>query len=170
MLDLYTWKNGTAKQSPAEFRSYYEALDRGNQNVVWPDHAKEPLYGYRNTPFFPEFGAFLPLQDAHSAYQEAREHDFWPANFWPMFHDDAILMDIDPASATFGQVHLWSPSLLILEPELYYDSLETMFTTYIAALDANFIPFGDELEPNFSNYGALAAQLNPLSAPTSWRS
>lgn len=169
LLAVYLWKDGTAKQNLAEFTVYFATLDAGNQHVVWPDQTLEPLATfYRNTPFFPEIGTFMPIHDALESYQQAREHDFWPANFWPIFHDDALLLDLDPESRTYGQVHLYSPTLLILEPEPYYDSLEIMFTTYLAALKANLVPFGNELEPNFSNYGALAANLNPLSA-ISWR-
>lgn len=169
LLAVYLWKNGTAKQSKAEFAAYFAKLDAGNQQVVWPDQTQEPSATfYQNTPFFPEIGTFMPLDDALASYQQAREHDFWPTNFWPIFHDDALLVDIDSESRTYGQVHLCSPSLLILEPEPYYDSLETMFTTYLAALKVNLVPFGDDLEPNFSNYSALAAELNPLSI-ASWR-
>jgi hypothetical protein len=170
LLAVYLWKNGTAKQNLAEFTAYFTALDAGNQKAIWPDQTIEPSSTfYRNTPFFPEIGTFMPVNDALASYQDACEHDFWPANFWPIFHDDAVLLNLDPESNSYGQIYLYSPSLLILEPEPYYDSLEIMFTTYLAALKAKLLPFGDELEPNFSSYSALAAELNPLSI-ISWRS
>lgn len=168
LLALYTWRNGTNTQNKTEFLTWFATLDSGNQQAVWPDQTKEPAaFAYRATPFFPETGAFMPLHDATFAYREAQQEDFWPANFWPIFHDDSLLLDINPASNTYGQVHLQSYSLLIMEPEPYYDSLESMFTTYLEALRSGLVPFEPELEPGFSQYRELAAQLNPLSA-ASW--
>lgn len=164
LLALYAWKNGTAKQSATEFATYFATLDAGNQNVLWPDRTKKPRsYCYCRTDFFPEIGTFIPLLDAATSYREAKEENFWPANFWPIFNDDTLLLDVDAASKTYGQVHLYSPSLIILEPAPYYDSLNAMFTTYLTALMNGFVPYGPDFELNFSNYRKLAKRLNPLS-------
>ena len=169
LLALYTWHNGTAQYSPAEFAAYLATLEPANQQTLWPDQTQAPVnYPYRGTDFFPEIGAFMPLQDSADSYQQALQYEFWPANFWPIFHDDSLLINLNPASTTYGQIHLYSPSLLILEPEPYYDSLELMFSTFLKALKTELVPFGDELEPNFSLYNTLAGQMNPLS--DYWRS
>ncbi len=169
LMALYTWKNGTAMQSAAEFAAYFAKLDTGNQAVLWPDQSqKPPGYCYRTTDFLPEIGVFMPLGEAATAYWEAKQKNYWPANFWPVFHDDVLLLDLDPDSATYGQVHYHSPSLMIFEPEPYYDSLESMFIGYLTALQSRIVPFGPDSEPGFSQYHELATRLNPLS--TFWRS
>jgi hypothetical protein len=79
-------------------------------------------------------GIMMPLELAVSMYAlEVRVQKSFKKNFFPLFTSgggDYILMHLDEKKRTYGQLFLYSPSILLSgKPVSIYDSLNSLFQT-----------------------------------------
>jgi hypothetical protein len=91
-------------------------------------------------------GKMLPLEEAINHYTAYLKDSLWRKGCFPLFTTNAgdyLLYDIDESSSTYGMLLLYSPSLLIVEPETAYDSLENFFETVIACYNQGIYKFNE---------------------------
>ena len=111
-------------------------------------------------------GIMLPLEYAISLYLlEVKVQNKFKKYFLPIFTNgggDYILMNFDSKSKSYGQLFLYSPSLLMTEdPMSIYDSLETLFETILFIYKENGYVFKSEvLEVNYEIENKISRQLN----------
>lgn len=134
LLALYTWKNGQS----------YQGVPSGKLRFGAP-------------------GVLYPLEVAVQEYALSQQEHFYEPHFFPLFHDDALLLNLDPQSPHYGRLYLYSPSLIVLTPERMYDSLEAMLGTFTACFAQGIYGYdaGGYFDYNQDAEWALAKALNP---------
>lgn len=104
------------------------------QLYCWKNGIKADSSKYIGEFDLSSFGKMIPLEEALTHYNMSIKDKIWSENYFPLFTTNAgdyLLYDIDKKSSTYGMLLLYSPSLLIVEPETIYDSLESFFDTLI---------------------------------------
>jgi hypothetical protein len=115
------------------------------------------------------FGSFqLSLEAIAEHIKANKEQDIWPESFIPLIMDNTgqfILYNNKPGKS-FGRLCLYSASLLIIEPEIIFDSVASMIRTTIESYEQRaqfYDPIEDWLDINFSKYRKIAKKINSES-------
>jgi len=116
-------------------------------------------------------GIMMPLELAVSIYAlEARVQKSFKKDFFPLFTSgggDYILMHLDEKKKTYGQLFLYSPSILLSsKPVSIYDSLNTLFQTTLEVYKKRGYYFNEvdkTLEVVYEIEKEVAIEMNPKS-------
>lgn len=122
---------------------------------------------YQNIPSgklsFGVNGGFFPLDTSIEMYQQHFREQF--PFFFPIFWDDSFLISLDSKSADYGKVFIYSPSLLILEPQSCFDSLAGMIKTFSKCFETGIFGYDDEefFTSTGDRYWDVMKKMNPNS-------
>ena len=116
-------------------------------------------------------GIMMPLELATSMYSlEAKVQKAFKKDFFPLFTNgggDYILMHLDEKKKTFGQLFLYSPSILLNDkPVSIYDSLMGLFKTVLEIYTRRGYFFNETdktLEVDYDIENEIATKMNPKS-------
>lgn len=116
-------------------------------------------------------GIIMPLELAVSMYAlEARVQKSFKKGFFPLFTSgggDYILMHLDEKKKTYGQLFLYSPSILLSsKPVSIYDSLNSLFHTTLEVYKKRGYYFNEvdkTLEVVYEIEKEIAIKMNPKS-------
>jgi hypothetical protein len=135
LIDFYKWKNGTC----------FKDIPTGKLN-----------FGIN--------GVFISLNDCLDMYVHNLSENLYTATFFPIFSDDTHLINLDKNSSSFGGIFIYSPSLLINEPTLCFDSLYTMIETLLVCFQSKIFWYEDGIfEYDVIEAWNISAKLNPKS-------
>jgi len=90
---------------------------------------------------------------------------WWESHFVPIAADGGglyLLFNSMPGE-NYGRIYLFCPSLLVIDPEICYDSLQTLLETTIAACEQGIAYYDEEQEDldfDSKKYRKLAAKMN----------
>jgi hypothetical protein len=87
-------------------------------------------------------GVFFPLQDSIEMYQKFIVEQF--PSFFPIFWDDTFLINLNAESEDYQKVFIYSPPLLIIEPQSCYDSLKAMIRTFVTCFRQGIFSYDNE--------------------------
>jgi len=141
-VDLYKWKNGVS--------NLFQGGNIGQLEL------------FAN-------GIMLPLEYAISTYTlEVKVQKKFNSYFFPIFTSgggDYILINFNTKSKLFGQLFLYSPSLLMTNaPMSIYDSLEVLFETILSIYKEKGYSFKNNvLEVDYEIESLISRRLNPKS-------
>ncbi len=109
-------------------------------------------------------GVFFPLQDSIEMYQSFIGEQF--PSFFPLFWDDTFLINLDTESKDYQKIFIYSPSLLITEPQSCYDNLPTMIRTFLTCFQKGIFSYDREgfFQEQFELTAETSKSLNPFSA------
>ncbi len=110
-------------------------------------------------------GSFIDLEYAMEVYRYFIQQEFsWAAQMFPLSWDNNLLFSLND-----GVIFLYAPSLLVVEPESIYDSMETMLISFITLLEQGIIRYSKngESELDFNKRFEVSKQINPNS--TYWK-
>lgn len=151
----------------------FSKLDISNDELKklyqWRNGIKVDTGKYVGEFDFCSHGKMLPLEEAIVHYEAYIKDSLWKKNYFPLFTTNAgdyLLYDIDKNSKTYGMLLLYSPSLLIVEPETAYDSLENFFETIISCYQQGIYKFNESdntLEVDFDRESKITSKKNPKS-------
>jgi hypothetical protein len=112
-------------------------------------------------------GVFFPLQNSVEMYRNFTGEQF--PLFFPIFWDDTFLIDLDAQSPDYRKIFIYSPDLLITEPQSCYDSLPTMIRTFLTCFQKGIFSYDREgfFQEQFELTAETSKNLNPLS--TYWK-
>jgi hypothetical protein len=142
VVELYMWKNGV--------------------NGLYQGTNIEQLELFAN-------GIMFSLEFAISMYAlEVRVEKKFKKTFLPMFTSgggDYILMNFDVKSKSYGQLFLYSTSILMTEtPMPIYDSLESLFETVLSVYKGKGYYFTEDVfKVDYDIEKKISKQLNPKS-------
>jgi len=107
-------------------------------------------------------GVFFPVEISMKVYNDNKT-DF--VNYFPIFSDDSYLLNLDPMSKDAGKISIYCPSLQIMEPQSYFDSMTSMIETFIACFRRGcfFYDKNGYFEQDYSLSFELAKEINPNS-------
>ena len=98
-------------------------------------------------------------------YTRAIKNNEYEKYFFPVFSDNSFLINLDNTSNNFGQIFIFSPSLVIIEPISYYDSLKSAFCTILTCIKEKAFWYDNdgffEYDPNLRK--EITKKLNPNS-------
>jgi hypothetical protein len=109
-----------------------------------------------------KFGSFIGMEDALRVYRYFIEEEAnpWAKQMFPLSWDDSLLFGLND-----GVIYLYAPSLLVIEPESVYDSMETLLITQITLLEQGVIRYSKKGEDkvDFKKMSEISKQINPNS-------
>ena len=116
-------------------------------------------------------GIMLPFEYAVSSYVlEAKTHKLFKKEYFPLFTSgggDYILVNMDERKAFYGQLFLFSPSILLTNnPIAIYDSIATLFDTLLETYRLSGYYFKSDssvLEVDYGIENEVALRMNPKS-------
>lgn len=114
-------------------------------------------------------GKMLPLEEALVHYELCTKDNLWGNNFFPLLSSNAgdfLLYNTDRKSKTYGMLCFYSPSLLIVEPETSYDSIESFCKTVIACYQQEAYKYNESdnrLEVSDDDEFKISSEKNPRS-------
>lgn len=141
IVEMYSWKNGV--------KGMYE----------------NPVH---NLELFPN-GIMLPFEYAVSSYAlEVKSQKLFGKEYFPLFASgggDYILMNMDDTKKSYGQLFLFSPSVLLTsKPVSIYDTLSTLFETLLEIYYQKGYYFnGNGLEIDYDIEKEVSMRMNPNS-------
>ena len=108
-------------------------------------------------------GVFYPLADSVKIYKDFQD-EF--VDYFPIFSDDSYLILMNKESKDFGKIFIYSPSLVIVEPEGIFDSLSCMIETFIIGFREGIFFYDAD---NYFDWDSprrrdMAKKLNPNSS------
>lgn len=135
----------------------------------WQNGIKADTGKYIGEFDFCSQGKMLPLEEAATHYEIYIKENQWKKNYFPLITThagDYLLYDVDKDSKTYGMLLFYSPSLLIVEPETAYDSLESFFETIISCYQQGIYKFNESsntLEVDHNREFKISIEKNPKS-------
>jgi hypothetical protein len=108
-------------------------------------------------------GGFFPLQESVDMYRSFTEKQF--PLFFPIFWDDTFLINLDVESVDYGKIFIYSPSLLIIEPQSCYDGLQQMIRTFQTCFQKGIFSYDADgfFHKSYDLCSETSRRLNPLS-------
>ena len=171
---------GELKRIGAPVLDYFlNGLDRDDIISLFRESSIEPtdelieLYQWRNGLGFKDIpvgrlifgieGVFYPLQESLKIFNEFGEADW--IKYFPVFSDDAFLIQLNKEAKDYGRICIHSPALIINEPQSYFDSLSTMIETCIICFRNGFFSYDTNgfFEQDYDKSLEVARNLNPNS-------
>lgn len=146
IVELYKWKNGV-------------------------DMSMQKHIGEFN--FF-SIGNMLPLEQAIKHYEIYVMDRHWKSNYFPLFTTNAgdfLLFDFDSRSVTYGMLLIYSPGLLVVEPETAYNSIESFIYTIITCYEQGVYNYNENentLDIDIDKEFEVSSELN--SKAEYWKS
>ncbi len=113
-----------------------------------------------------EMDTFLSLETIARKMAVNENYKLWAAFFIPLMANSTgeyILFNSNFNSSSYGQLYLYSESLLIFEPVSCYDSISSLINITIVAYKEGIFkydPIDDWLDINILKYNELARRLN----------
>ncbi len=108
-----------------------------------------------------QFGSFICMEDALRVYHYYIQEEYsWAKQMFPLSWDDSLLFGLGD-----GIIYLVAPSLLVIEPQSIYDSMETMLITQITLFEQGVIRYskkGDD-KVDFKKRSEISKHINPNS-------
>jgi hypothetical protein len=137
LISLYEWKNGMS--TPSDMPS----------GKTW-------------------FGVgchFYSLKDSIVEYNLSIKEEFYENHFFPIFHHDTFLINLDHNSEDFNKIFIYCPALTIIEPESYYDSINNMIDTLTVCFEKRISWYDSEdfIQYDPKQFFAICKELNPKS-------
>jgi hypothetical protein len=111
------------------------------------------------------FGVFAPLEIAIKSYKDlVFTQKLIKPSFFPILVEDFLLINIDPESKSKGALYFFSPSLVIMNPQKMFLSIEHFLRTHIEFYEKNIISFDHEKKRiiNFDQLLKTGKEMNPL--------
>lgn len=122
--------------------------------------------------FFGLKGFFIPISQIKECYQDRVDESWVVSNeplgkyLLPISYDDDLMVCLKPNSRFLGAVYIISPALLILEPCMIFDSIETMVLGITEAHNLNLYSYDDDgflLDFDVEKEAEVFKKLNPKS-------
>lgn len=166
-IDAPVQKYFNAGLSEAEIRNLFRQIG------LTPSEELIQIYTWRNGLRYKELpsgklsfglnGVFFPLQDSIDMYRSFVADQF--PLFFPLFWDDTFLINLNVGSKDYQMIFIYSPSLLITEPQSCYDSLETMIHTLVTCFQKGIFSYDAEgfFKEQHRLTAAVSRSINPLS-------
>jgi len=112
--------------------------------------------------YFGVSGIFYPVKTSVDIYQRSLE---FLKYFFPVFSDDSFLINLNKESENFGKVFIYSPALLINEPQGCYDSIDSMVETYLTCFQQKIFYYDADgfFQENYDQSNLVSRSLNPNS-------
>ena len=108
-------------------------------------------------------GVFFPLPVSIEMYQRFISEKL--PSLFPVFWDDTFLVNLDANSEDYLKIFIYTPALLITEPQCCYDSLSSMMQTFVACFQKGIFSYDREgyFQEQYEEAVQISRSLNPLS-------
>ena len=120
---------------------------------------------------FCSFGKLIPLVSSIGIYKTNITNGIWSDGFFPIIEEGGggyLLLNLMPSHPNFGNVHVYSPSLLITEkPEPIYDSFQSFIKTVIVCYNHHIFSTKDNginLIIDYQREQDISKTMNPKSS------